>query len=55
MGSLKMAFKCRKCAKIYCSECAKCKQDYVGRSAASASMDLECDCGSREFAAVMLR
>jgi hypothetical protein len=49
MGSLKMAFKCRRCAKVYCQTCAKYKHDYVGRSAAASSMSLQCDCGSTEF------
>ena len=49
MGALKMAFKCRKCAKLYCQTCAKFKQEYVGRSAMSSSMSLQCDCGSTDF------
>ena len=55
MGSLQMAFKCRHCGKLYCPTCAEFKQDFVGRSASSASFSLECDCGSREFAPMMMK
>lgn len=53
--SLNLAFECRNCHKIYCSTCARMKLDFVESTAASASIDLKCDCGSREFATMLLK
>jgi len=53
--SIKFAFECRGCQKIYCSKCARLKLDFVENSAASASIDLNCECGSRQFATLMLK
>lgn len=53
--SIKLAFECRGCQKIYCSTCARLKLDFVENTAASASIDLQCSCGSRQFATLMLK
>lgn len=47
--STRMAFKCQRCGKVFCSDCANL--EVTGGT--SISLDLRCECGANQFAPMM--